>query len=134
MSDPNANNPYNQPGTNPGGQNQVVVAQPVPGYTNQRQDNSLAPTDYNPEEAQMPQNLHCSNCNSSKQTRVKSSISTPQWLICYIMYILGLWCCCCIPCYIKEIKVYRHFCSGCGQLLRVYDPMNSAKAETQNNI
>ncbi|CAI2378016.1 unnamed protein product [Moneuplotes crassus] len=55
----------------------------------------------------------CPSCGQATHTRVEIANSPMQWILCLIMFILGLWCCCCIPFCVDSMKGGNHYCSSC---------------------
>ena len=61
----------------------------------------------------------CPSCGQATHTRVEVENSPMQWIICLIMFIFGLWLCCCIPFCIDSLKGGNHYCSNCGSSIGV---------------
>ncbi|CAI2379906.1 unnamed protein product [Moneuplotes crassus] len=56
----------------------------------------------------------CPSCGQATHTRVEQENSAMQWILCLIMFIVGLWCCCFIPFCVDSMKAGNHYCSNCG--------------------
>ncbi|CAI2376424.1 unnamed protein product [Moneuplotes crassus] len=61
----------------------------------------------------------CPSCGQATHTRVEHDYSAMQWIICLIMFIVGLWLCCCIPFCIDSMRSGNHYCSNCGSSIGV---------------
>jgi len=42
------------------------------------------------------------------------------WLIAFVIFFLGFWCCCCIPCCIDSLKDVYHISPTDGTVVGVY--------------
>ena len=61
----------------------------------------------------------CPSCGQSTHTRVETENSPMQWILCIIMFVVGLWCCCCIPFCIDSLKGGNHYCTNCGSSIGI---------------
>ncbi|CAI2377089.1 unnamed protein product [Moneuplotes crassus] len=59
----------------------------------------------------------CPSCGQVTHTRVEEENSPLQWILCLIICVVGLWCCCCIPFCIDNLKAGKHYCSSCGSCI-----------------
>ena len=59
----------------------------------------------------------CPHCKNQGVTIVTSKIGLITWLTWYAWCLMGFWCCCCIPCYISELREASHSCQYCGSYL-----------------
>ncbi len=54
----------------------------------------------------------CPSCGQATHTRVEVENSAMQWILCLIMFIVGLWLCCFIPFCVDSLRVGNHYCSN----------------------
>ena len=77
--------------------------------------NAEQPLDFTLQAHPVP--VTCPHCKKQGVTMVKSRIGLMQWLICLVLCLMGFWCCCCIPCYISDLREASHSCQHCGSYL-----------------
>ena len=66
----------------------------------------------------------CPSCSQATYTRVEVENSPMQWILCIIMFIFGLWCCCCIPFCVDSLKGGNHYCTNCGSSISIIKKWN----------
>ena len=70
-----------------------------------------------------PYNMVCYKCKEPGTTIVIESASKLSWIMCFILFALGFWCCCFIPvlpCAKKwGFRDYKHLCPNCRALVSI---------------
>ena len=69
-----------------------------------------------------PENMICPSCRRIIQTMTVSSTSRVSVLLTAGLCLLGCWCCACLPACLDSLKMVRHSCPKCKELIGVYDP------------
>lgn len=59
------------------------------------------------------QKVICPFCNEETETKVQTSRIGKAWCLCCAMCAIGLWPCCLIPLYCKNMKAIIHKCTHC---------------------
>jgi len=72
---------------------------------------------------EFPTNTVCSACHATVMTSVEFVTGTLTWLIAGILFLVGCWLCCWIPCVVDGCKDVIHKCPNChnvvGQFRRI---------------
>lgn len=71
----------------------------------------------------VPVETQCPNCNNHVTTQVTYDAGAMAWLMCFIMCLVGLWCCCCIPFCVDGLKDADHHCPNCKHRIAHYSPL-----------
>lgn len=66
------------------------------------------------------QKVICPFCNEETETKVQTSRTGKAWCMCCAMCAVGLWPCCLIPLYCKQMKAIVHKCPHCHIVLGRY--------------
>ncbi|XP_070580680.1 lipopolysaccharide-induced tumor necrosis factor-alpha factor homolog [Ptychodera flava] len=68
-------------------------------------------------------NTTCQHCRQQILTRVEYEVGTMTWLACFLLWFVGLWCCCFIPFCMDNCKDAVHYCPNCSNHLGTYSRM-----------
>ncbi|XP_071814111.1 lipopolysaccharide-induced tumor necrosis factor-alpha factor homolog isoform X2 [Apostichopus japonicus] len=71
----------------------------------------------------MPVQTQCPNCHNHVTTLVTFEPGVMAWLMCFIMFLVGLWCCCCIPFCVNGLQDADHHCPTCRHRIAHYKPL-----------
>ncbi|XP_050524578.1 lipopolysaccharide-induced tumor necrosis factor-alpha factor-like isoform X2 [Daktulosphaira vitifoliae] len=78
----------------------------------------------NPEPAVGPDPFHivCPNCRSDVYSRVERDTAATGYICCGLLFIVGCFCCSCIPLFMDSFQRVDHFCPSCGHFFGTYKP------------
>jgi lipopolysaccharide-induced tumor necrosis factor-alpha factor len=72
---------------------------------------------------EFPVQCQCPNCHNSVTSEVTYVTGTLAWLLCLIMFFVGLWICCFIPFCIDSCQDAVHMCPVCKYQLATFTRM-----------
>ncbi|XP_075255846.1 lipopolysaccharide-induced tumor necrosis factor-alpha factor homolog [Convolutriloba macropyga] len=64
-----------------------------------------------------PVTMTCPMCKATVTTRIRSECGMGSWLICLVLFLLGLELCCWLPLIIPSCQDTAHFCPNCNHHL-----------------
>ncbi|CAF0771559.1 unnamed protein product [Rotaria sordida] len=66
-----------------------------------------------------PMQCMCPRCGRQIVTRIEKKSGLLVWIICGVLFLLGLWICCFIPFCIDSCRDTEHYCPSCGAMLGI---------------